>query len=199
MKLEEQLVPVPPEASEDEAWRTLAPLVEASLRAAREPSEELRLAAEALSGGRLAAAVYFGVDGALARLAGPDATVIEVYGSVARARCPRCGTRLVLRHAPSRAPRCPRCGAAMQPDAAMPGEPPNRRKLRDAVYEATTADLLLACCLDQCSLAATLALAATRFTRLILLGDDPVLRPAAAAQAPPREALHLLAESPTVQ
>ena len=200
MEPEQQLVAVPPEAGEDEAWRTLAPLVEASLRAASEPPEELRLAAEAIRASRIAAAIYTGVDGALSRLAAErrDA-VIEVYGSVTVARCPRCGTRIRLAEAPSRAPRCPRCGAAMQPDAVPPGGEPIRRRLRDAVYEATTADLLLACCLDQCTLATTLTLAATRFTRLLLLGDDPVLRPAASAQAPAREALRLLAEEPTVQ
>ncbi len=200
MTVEQQLVAVPPEAGENEAWRTLEPLVEASLRAASEPTEELSLAARAVRESRIAAAIYLGVDGALSWLAARRSdAVIEVYGSVTRARCPRCGTRIQLSRAPGRAPRCPRCGAAMQPDAVPPGGEPLRRKLREAIYEATTADLLVACCLDQCTLGTTLTLAATRFTRLLLLGDDPVLRPAASATAPPREALRLLAAKPTVQ
>ncbi len=118
--------------------------------------------------------VYLGVDGVLSRLLG--GLVVEPYGSVLRLRCP-CGRLVPLEEG------CPRgCGPG-SPDVVEPGEPPRRRLLAEAIYEATTADVVVACCTGGSPLAVTLALAASRFTPLVAVGGEPLLGWAAAARS----------------
>lgn len=176
-----------------EEWRAVLPLVERALTALREPPLLARLLAEALERGLVDRVIYFGVDGVLARLAPGDA-VLELYGSVIRGKCTRCGRRHPVAEPPrGGAPRCRECGAPLAPDIVWRGELPRQRVVSEAVYEATTAGLLLACCLEGDMLASTLAASATRFTRLILLGEDPVLGSIAHARLrDPLEELRLL-------
>ncbi len=50
--------------------------------------------------------------------------VIELHGNIWRARCTRCGHRVVFRELPSEVPpRCPRCGSLLRPDVVWFGEP----------------------------------------------------------------------------
>ena len=182
----------PPRGGE-EAWSLLEPLQRRALRLVEKPPPLLAAAVELLRRGLLSRLIYFGVDGAAARLA-PRGSVLEVYGSVLRARCPRCGTRLEIAEPTAPAPRCPRCGAAMEPELVWPHGRPRLRVLGEAVYEATTADLVVACCLGGETLPTVLALSARRFTRLALLGSDPVLGEAAHLAAGPG-ALQVLLEA----
>lgn len=175
------------------AWRLLEPLQRLALQASRSPEGLAATVAQLLRNGSLSRLIYFGVDGAAARMA-PDGAVVEVYGSVLRARCPRCGRRLALHEATASPPRCPACGAAMEPELVWRGERPRSRILGEAVYEATTADLIVACCLGGETLPTVLALSAKRFTRLALLGEDKVLAYAADYRVPRGEAEKLLKE-----
>src|SRR5581483_1589090 len=72
--------------------------------------------------GLLATVVTQNVDGLHA--AAGSREVIEVHGSIARARCLRCGAVVprdeVVRLLP--VPACPHCGAVLKPDVVMFGE-----------------------------------------------------------------------------
>jgi len=149
-----------------EAWRLLRPLQRRALAAAQEPPSGLRAVVEALRQGRARRLIYAGVDGAAARLA-PPGSVLELYGSVLRGRCPRCGRRVELNQPAAGSPRCPGCGAVLEPDLVWAGERPRQRVLGEAVYEATTAGLLVTCCLGAETLTTILALASSRFTKLV--------------------------------
>ncbi len=50
--------------------------------------------------------------------------VIELHGSIRRARCVRCGYTIIWSQPPKEVPpRCPRCGALLRPDVVWFGEP----------------------------------------------------------------------------
>ena len=82
------------------------------------------------------------VDG-LHRRAGSE-RVIELHGSLARARCLREGTVLeVWDEAEGETPSCPRCGAPLRPDVVWFGEPLPGDALRSAEIAARNCDVFL--------------------------------------------------------
>ena len=82
------------------------------------------------------------VDG-LHRRAGSE-RVIELHGSLARARCSREGTVLELwDETESETPSCPACGALLRPDVVWFGEPLPGEALRAAEIAARNCDLFL--------------------------------------------------------
>jgi NAD-dependent deacetylase len=60
--------------------------------------------------------------------------VVELHGNIWRARCVRCGYRLVFTEPPREVPpRCPRCGGLLRPDVVWFGEPLPEDAWRTAV------------------------------------------------------------------
>ncbi len=72
--------------------------------------------------------------------------VIELHGSILRARCTRCGYKWEITRVPSddELPfRCPKCGALARPDVVWFGEPLPVEAYQDALQEFSRADLVL--------------------------------------------------------
>jgi len=60
--------------------------------------------------------------------------VIELHGNIWRARCTKCGYRVVFNEPPREVPpRCPRCGSLLRPDVVWFGEPIPEDAWREAV------------------------------------------------------------------
>ena len=60
--------------------------------------------------------------------------VIELHGNIWRARCTRCGYRVVFQEPPREIPpRCPKCGGLLRPDVVWFGEPLPEDAWREAV------------------------------------------------------------------
>ncbi|HUA12108.1 MAG TPA: Sir2 family NAD-dependent protein deacetylase [Solirubrobacteraceae bacterium] len=75
---------------------------------------------------------------------------VEVHGSIAGCRCPRCGAavdlqsaRALLAESPDSVPRCPGCGDVLKPEVVLFGEALPRAALERAVELSRGADLML--------------------------------------------------------
>ena len=70
--------------------------------------------------------------------------VIELHGNIWRARCTRCGYRVVFEKPPEEIPpRCPRCGGLLRPDVVWFGEPIPEDAWREAVECTLNARVML--------------------------------------------------------
>ncbi len=92
--------------------------------------------------GLLRCVITQNVDG-LHREAGQQC-LVELHGNIWRARCTKCGHRVVFREPPREIPpRCPRCGALLRPDVVWFGEPLPEQEWRQALQLAREARVLL--------------------------------------------------------
>ena len=91
--------------------------------------------------GLLEAVITQNVDG-LHQEAGSK-RVVELHGSLRRARCTRCGLRISLEAVPSEdLPKCPSCGGLLRPDVVWFGEPLPSDAWEEAVRLAATLPFL---------------------------------------------------------
>ncbi len=131
---------------------------------------------------RLAAIVTQNVDGLHQRaaLAGREAPVFELHGTLERLLCSDCGARAphparhyVRDHA--RPPPCPACGAALRPDVVLFGEQIAPRTLAAALRAVEGCDLLLVvgCALDVAPASELPRLAAARGATVVELKLSP--------------------------
>ncbi len=92
--------------------------------------------------GLLEAVITQNVDG-LHQEAGSK-RVVELHGSLRRARCTRCGLRISLEAVPSEdLPKCPSCGGLLRPDVVWFGEPLPSDAWEEAVRLAATCRCML--------------------------------------------------------
>jgi len=70
--------------------------------------------------------------------------VIELHGSIRRARCTSCSFRQEFKEVPRDSlPKCPRCGSLLRPDVVWFGEPLPEDAWRDAVYHVSLCDCMI--------------------------------------------------------
>jgi len=91
--------------------------------------------------GLLKAVITQNVDG-LHRRAGSK-NVIELHGSITRARCTSCSRTYRVTAPPQEIPPRCSCGALLRPDVVWFGEPLPRDQLEEAVNLASEADLII--------------------------------------------------------
>lgn len=118
------------------AWR-------ARLVLSAKPNKAHRLLAEMERSGLLYAVVTQNVDG-LHQRAG-SRRVVELHGSLLRARCTSCGLKTGIEDALSRGlpPRCAGCGGLLRPDVVWFGEPLDYSVLEEAFSLARLADVVI--------------------------------------------------------
>ncbi len=105
------------------------------------PNEAHKLLAM-MEEGMLRAVITQNVDG-LHQRAG-SRRVIELHGSIWRARCSSCDFRKVFSEPPKDLPpRCPSCGSLLRPDVVWFGEPLPDEAWRSSVEEVSKCDVLL--------------------------------------------------------
>ena len=121
-------------------WEWYAWRIGLVLRA--EPTVSHRVLAGMEKAGILQAVVTQNVDG-LHQRAG-SINVIELHGSILRARCTMCGRRWSIDRVPSEIPvRCPYCGGLARPDVVWFGEPLPSEALYRAFEEAGRSDAVI--------------------------------------------------------
>ena len=70
--------------------------------------------------------------------------VIELHGSIRRARCIKCNYRVRLTKIPKEIPpRCPKCEALLRPDVVWFGEEVPKAALEEAIREASICDCMI--------------------------------------------------------
>ncbi len=162
--------------NDEDSWKVLARIVPilTKLHENKRLREFIRLLSSCTKASMIHRIVYTGIDGVLVRQL--DKIVIDVYGSLLRGHCAKCGLKIWLDKIDERrTPLCPRCHSPLRPDYMPASEPPHPRKLSEAIYELTTADLVLVYASSTKTLDVLLPLAASKFTNVILLGENPVL------------------------
>ncbi|ALL01803.1 hypothetical protein Pyrde_1760 [Pyrodictium delaneyi] len=157
-------------------------------RALEGRAEGVELLRQALENGSVRKIVYLGVDGALPRLLGQD-HIIDLYGSLPRLRCPRCGRKWWLEEGTV----CPNCGIKGERDS---WETPRSRLLSEAVYELTTAEIVAVHGLGEppIALGAVLAISVSRFTRVMFLEPVPRQLQGLGLEEPGKKLLEMLQE-----
>jgi len=111
-------------ADPEKVWRFYGPRF--AMLASAEPNRAHRALAELEELGFVSAVVTQNIDLLHGRAGSRD--VVEVHGSIARCRCPRCGRTCRLAHVLAQleedaaAPPCPACGAILKPDVVFFGE-----------------------------------------------------------------------------
>ena len=162
--------------SDENGWKGLAKILPilSRLHENEELREFVRLLSSCSKASMIHRIVYTGIDGILSRWLGK--IVIDVYGSLPRGHCIKCGLKVWLDKIDERkTPRCPRCRSLLKPDYVLISETPQPRRLSEAVYELTTADLVLVYASSLKTLDVLLPLVASKFTSVVLLGENPIL------------------------
>jgi hypothetical protein len=138
-------------------------------------NELFALLKKLFSTGRENRLIYLGDDGVLAYVFGDR--VLDLYGSRTRLRCRRCGHRWWITESDT----CPMCGSRdFEHDYVRIGERPRERRLLEAIYEATSADIVVFDSLHDPpeNIELLLLLVARRFTKVYLSGNRPSIIPA---------------------
>ncbi|MET1101063.1 MAG: Sir2 family NAD-dependent protein deacetylase [Pyrodictiaceae archaeon] len=116
------------------------------------------------------------IDGLIAEALG-EARVIELYGSVRRLRCTRCGeTSSMPQPPPASPPSCRSCKGFMVPDIVLPGEPIPRHRLMEALGTATSSDLVMLLALEHDKAPQSLipVISWRMGSRIVYVSEEPV-------------------------
>lgn len=162
--------------SDDNGWKGLAKILPILIRLHENERlrEIIRLLSSCSKASIIHRIVYTGIDGILLRQLGK--IVIDVYGSLPRGHCIKCGLKVWVDEVDEgRTPRCPRCRSLLKPDYVPGSETPPPRRLGEAIYELTTADLVLVYASSSKTLDVLLPLVTSKFTSVLLLGENPIL------------------------